>query len=157
MLRRTKSAKQKYRAHLPAPRIPDAEHLFFHSIVDFCDVKSVNVSTDSKNKAKVNPMISMKPPRCIADTHQKYYENAIEMATCGNSLVCVLKDSGVYQSTLYSCPVFKDKDLIVGVLIAVEANTVEDSPSPTSSSMSSQEKGMIDTLCQNSMAITALN
>ena len=150
MLRGRSHRGAKYRAHLPAMQIPN--HVFFHSMLDDCGLTSVTVSTDSKVKAKVSPLVSMTPPDCITESQRKYYENAVQMAQRGNSLVCVLKNSGVHQSTLYSCPVFRNRDSIVGVLIAVEDSAVEDSPSPTASSMSSQEKDMLDTLCLNSMS-----
>lgn len=146
------SSPPKYRAHLPATTIPS--NLYFHSIegASACSPELVSVVTDGRTKAKVSPMISEQMPACIAPDQARFYQNAVEMAQRGNSLVFVLKECGVHQSTLYSCPVTQNT-AIVGVLIAIDA-ALEKSPSPTSSSISSQEKDMIDTMCSlNSLAI----
>ena len=135
----------KFRAHLPSSTIP--QNLYFHKIgSDSLNPEQVSVVTDARTKAKVAPLISTQIPACITPDQERFYRNAVEMAGRGNSLVFMLKDCGVHRSTLYSCPVTLNS-AIVGVLIAVDEAPFQQSPSPTTSSISSQEKDMLDTMC----------
>ena len=137
------SSRAKYRAHLPSSTIPQT--LFFHSFgAKECTPALVSVSTDTRAKAKVSPLVSAQVPACIAPDQTRFYTNAMKMAERGNSVVLMLKDCGVHQSTLYSCPVTFNNS-IVGALIAVDEAPAL-SPSPTASA-ASQEKDMLDTMC----------
>lgn len=115
------AGKTKYKAHLPCAFMP--EDIFYHGL-DPAPL-AVLVTTDNNQKAKIQPLSIGEQPPCITRDQTKYYQNALVMAQQGITLVCVLKDCGIHQQTLYACPVMgyrgNGDSFVAGALVAVDS------------------------------------
>lgn len=115
------ASKIKYRAHLPCAFMP--EDIFYHGL-DPAPL-AVLVTTDNNQKAKIQPLSVGEQPPCITRSQTKYYQDALAMAQQGITLVCVLKDCGIHQQTLYACPVMGQRgngtSFVAGALVALDS------------------------------------
>ena len=139
-------SRPKFRAHLPCKWMP--EELYYHGFKGSAhDPKCVTVTTDAHTKAKVTPLPATVMPTTIAPQARKTYADALAMAEKGIPLVYILKDCGIHQQTLYSCPVYDESQSVIGVLMAIDSPPVGCCPLGQNESCSHSD-GVFETLLE---------